>query len=108
MLPDPLILFPQSLFNGEAGEGSCEMAWGIPPAPSSLSAPLASPIPARHGSGTEIPSFSLCGLFLALLPPPWLRETLSCPEARSKQGRGIQLPDTFTGQLRGDLSGNTS
>ena len=32
MLPDPLILLPQSLFNGEAAEGSCETAWDIPPA----------------------------------------------------------------------------
>lgn len=45
MLPDPLILLPQNLFNGEAGE-ACEMAWGIPFGPSSLSAPLASSIPA--------------------------------------------------------------
>lgn len=30
MLPDLLILLPQSLFNGEAGVGSCETAWGIP------------------------------------------------------------------------------
>lgn len=33
MLPDPLILLPRSLFNGEAGEVSCETAWGIPSGP---------------------------------------------------------------------------
>lgn len=46
MLPDPLILLPQSQFNEEGGESSCEMAWGIPLGPSSLSAPLASSTPA--------------------------------------------------------------
>lgn len=105
MLPDPLILLPWSLFNGEAGVGSCEMAWGIPLA---LCLPLLLLIPAWHGSGTEILPFSLCGPFPALLPLLWLTETLSCPEMGSRQGRGIWLPDTLTRQLRGDLSGNTS
>lgn len=73
-----------------------------PLVPSSLSVTLASPVSIRHRSGTEILPFSLCSLFLALLPSlrP-LRETLSCPEARSRQGRGIRLPGIFTGQLRG-------
>lgn len=92
MLPDPLILLPRSLFNGEAGEGSCETAWGIPLAPSSLSAHLASPIPSQHGSGTKIPPFSLCGPFPAVLPLLQLRDTLSCPKARSRQGKGDVAP----------------
>lgn len=71
------------------------MAWGIHLGPSFLSASLVFSIPAAMDLALTYP----------LSPPPLLsshssplRETLS-PEGKSRQGREIQLPGTFTGQL---------
>lgn len=96
MIPDPLILLLWSLFNGEDGEGSCETAWGICMTPSSLSAPLSSPIPAQHRPGTKIHPFSLCGLFHALSPScPLAERDLQQPRNKDQAGKGDPAPRQF-------------
>lgn len=64
--------------------------------PSSLSAPLSSPILAQHGAGIKIPPFSLCGLFLALSPSsPLAERDLKQTRSEEQAGKGDPVPRHF-------------